>query len=135
MEELIIIFKKENGLSQPILCSRNILVDDNVLFENDSIGEILEGKVIKIESENQLVNILKGNEHHIVNYDNCFFPIIEVYADQTKLSHGQEVDRENIFFLTICPKCEKHSRNLDNCKEHENSCMKNKIKPYAFIKL
>lgn len=135
MEELIIIFRIENDVSIPILCSRNVLIDDNILFENHLNEEILEGKVINIETENQIVTVLNKNEQFFVNYQSCFFPIIEVYMHQLKLSHKQEIYRENITFSTICPKCEKHSRDLQNCSEHKSSCMKNKIKPYAFIKL
>lgn len=135
MEDLIIIFRKENDVSIPILCSRNILIDDNILFENYLNDEILEGKVINIETENQIVTVSNKNEQYIVNYQSCFFPIIEVYMNRTELLHKQEIIRENITFSTICPKCEKHSRDLQNCSEHKSSCMKNKIKPYAFIKL
>ena len=135
MEELIIIFKTENQIAIPFLCSRNVLIEDKILFENNSNSEILEGKVTKIDIENELVTVINDNEQFIVNNQNCFFPIIEVYNNQKKFFNKQEVEREKITFSTICPKCEKHSRNLENCSQNHNSCLKNQIKPYAFIKL
>lgn len=119
----------------PYLCSRNIFLDDKIFFEHGSDNTILEGVVDNFSSDNQFVKVVHKNETIEVKVENCFFPIIEVYNFNLELENKMEISRDKLEFSTICPACEKNSRDLENCSYTNDSCLKNKTKSYAFIKL
>lgn len=132
MEQFIVIFKNNQGDETPFLCSDSICLEDKILFENGS--EIRETIVKKIDAENQIVTILDDNQFIEIESDKCFFPIIELYNKNNHFTHKQIVSRDELKFSTICPECEKNSRSLRDCTLPENTCKKNKLKPYAFKK-
>jgi hypothetical protein len=136
MEIFTIIIKEESNecLKVPFLCSKEIFLNDKIFFENEKDSRVLEGIVEKIDYENQLVTVINDRERLEINYNNCFFPIIEVYNNQD-FFHKQEITRNNLYFSNICPKCEKNSRDLENCSYTLIECSKKEKKPYAFIKL
>lgn len=134
MEEFIIIFTKKDEEYLPYICSKNILLNDKIFFESEGSFQISEGVVSNLDIENQLVTIISNNEQQIVNYKNCFFPIIEVYKEDKEFKHKEIVTRNDFTLSTICPHCEKNSRELENCNELPSDCKKNKTKSYAFIK-
>jgi DNA gyrase/topoisomerase IV subunit B len=136
METFTIILKEEhNSLTKvPFLCSKEIFLKDKIFFELEKNLEILDGIVEEIDYENQLVTILNNNKTFSANYKKCFFPIIEVF-NNGEIFHKQEIQRDKLYFSNICPKCEKNSRDLDNCSFTLQECSKKEKKPYAFIKL
>lgn len=132
MEEYIVIFKNDQGVVFPFLCSNSVCLEDNILFEINE--EILEAVVKKIDIVNQTVTVLSNNQSIEIEQDKCFFPIIELYNKNNHFTHKQIVQRDELKFSTICPECEKNSRSLNDCSVSENTCKKNKLKPYAFKK-
>jgi hypothetical protein len=135
MEKFIIIKHFIGDNMTPYLCSRNIFLDDKIFFEDGSDNTILEGIVDNFSSDNQFVKVIHKNQIIDVKVENCFFPIIEVYNVNLELENKMEISRDKLEFSTICPACEKNSRDLENCLHTNESCLKNKTKPYAFIKL
>jgi len=136
METFTIILKEEHNslIKVPFLCSKEIFLKDKIFFEPEKNLEILDGIVEEIDYENQLVTILHNNKTFSIDYKKCFFPIIEVF-NSGEIIHKQEIQRDKLYFSNICPKCEKNSRDLDNCSFTLYECSKKEKKPYAFIKL
>ncbi len=136
METFIIITKEESdkGLKTSFLCSKEVFLNDKIFFESENTPVLQEGIVEKIDNDNQLVTILNNKKTFVVDYNNCFFPIIELFNNDG-IFHKQEIKRDELYFSNICPKCKNNSRELENCSYSKNECLKQEKKPYAFIKI
>jgi hypothetical protein len=136
METFIIITKEETdkSLKTSFLCSKKIFLNDKIFFESENNPVIQEGIVEKIDNDNQLVTLINNQRTFLADYNNCFFPIIELF-NNGDISHKQEINRDELYFSNICPKCKNNSRELENCKHSKDECSKQNKKPYAFIKI